>query len=409
MKIKKIIVLVLMFLIFFSNSPVEAKTLRDLKNELSVLKQKKQNAENEKKLTENEISNVYKNIDATTNKITESEATIEKLTDEITELNEKAKKRELEIKEVMHFLQISNGESAYLEYIFGAKDITDFIYRSAISGQLVTYNEGLIDEYNDTIKKNQKKQEDLKIEMENLAKKQEELEGSLVSLGSELIAISDVSMSIDEEIISLEKAISYYEKDLKCGIDENINNCGSVPYSGGFARPVVNGRITSVFGWRCYTRNNGQYYCGNHNGIDLAGGDTRIYAAAPGIVVAIQDGAYIKRTTGKYACGGNKVFIIHNVNGQKYTSAYFHLNSWNVSVGDYVDQNTVIGIMGGGSNTWWYDNCTTGTHLHFAIATGHYLKDYSTFTQYEARNINPASVVNFPARGVWFSNRVYRY
>lgn len=397
---KRIIVFLLIFLMFISFSNVEAKTLRDLKNELAALKDKKQNAENEKKLTEEELSNVNKDIESTANKITESEATIKKLNDEIIELNEQAKKRELEIKEVVHFLQISSGESAYLEYIFGAKDITDFIYRSAISGQLISYNEKLIGEYNMTIKKNKAKQEDLKIEMENLAKKQEELEVSLTTLGSELAAISDVSMSIDEEIAAQEKAIYYYETTLGCKLDENINTCGNVPYSGSFVRPVLSGRITSVFGYRCYTRNNGSYYCGYHNGIDIAGGDTRIYSAAPGTVASIQ---------WQQSCGGNKIFIHHNVGGHYYTTGYFHLKSINVKVGDYVDQNTVIGIMGGGPDTWWFDKCTTGQHLHFAVATGLYLKDYSWWSQYEAHNINPTSVVNFPGAYTWFSNRVYKY
>lgn len=402
MKIKKIIIFLLTFLFIFNlpNINVEAKTLRDLKNELAALKQKKQNAENEKKLTENEISNVNKDIENTTNRITESENTIEKLTDEINELNEKAKKRELEIKEVMHFLQISNGESAYLEYIFGAKDITDFIYRSAISGQLVSYNEELIEEYNNTILKNKEKQEELRLELITLDTKHKELEVKLTELGTELNAMQDVSMSIDEEIAAQEKMVTYYEKTLKCGLDEDLNYCGTVPYSGNFVRPLLNGRITSLYGTRCYTRNNGQYYCGFHNGIDIAGGDTRVYSAAPGTVGAI---FY------RQSCGGNMVFIHHNVGGSYYTTAYFHVKNINVKVGDYVDQNTVIATMGGGSDTWWYDSCTTGTHLHFAVATGLYMKDYSSWSTYSARNINPKSVVNFPGAGVWFSNRVYRY
>lgn len=400
MRLKKILVFSLVFLLFFSFSNVEAKTLRDLKNELAALKNKKQNAENDKKLTETELSNVNKNIELTVNKITESEETIKKLTDEINELNEKAKKRELEIKEVMHFLQISNGESAYLEYIFGAKDITDFIYRSAISGQLVSYNEELIDEYNATIKKNEKKQEELKEEMKVLDKKHKELEVQLTTLGNELNAMQDVSMSIDEEIKAQEKVINYYEKTLGCNLDENINNCGKVPYSGSFLRPVISGRITSLFGTRCYTRNNGTYYCGFHNGIDIAGGDTRVYAAAPGVVGAIMP---------KQSCGGNMLFVHHNVGGNYYTTAYFHVKNITVNVGDYVDQNTVIATVGGGPDTWWYDTCTTGAHLHFAVATGLYMKDYLSWSTYSARNINPTSVVNFPAGYVWFSNRVYRY
>ena len=400
MKIKKIFTFLIFLMLLFTIPKVEAKTLRDLKNELAELKKQKEDNEAEKELTEAELSAINKNIEATANKITESENTIQKLNEEIIELNEQAEQRDLEIKEIMHFLQISSGESAYLEYIFGAKDITDFIYRSAISEQLVSYNEELIAEYNDTIKKNQEKEKELELEMEELAKKQAELEVNLEQLGSELAAISDVSMTIDEEIAAQEKMIDYYENTLQCKLDEDITSCGTIPYSGKFLRPLTSGRITSVFGYRCYTRNNGEYYCGYHNGIDLSGGGTQVYAAAPGTVAVVMY---------HQSCGGNKVFIHHNVGGNYYTTGYYHLKSYNVKVGDYVDQNTVIGIMGGGSDTWYYDKCTTGQHLHFSVATGLYMKDYWSWSTYESRNINPTSVVNFPSSGVWFSNRITRY
>ncbi len=401
MKIKKSLMIILIFTLLFISLPrVEAKTLRDLKNELATMKEKKANNENEKKLTQEELNQVNRNIESVSKKITESENTIEKLNKEIADLNEQAKQRELEIKEIMHFLQIANGESAYLEYIFGAKDITDFIYRSAISGQLVNYNDELIEEYNATIKKNEAKQKDLKQELVNLDTKQKELQVSLSRLGNELASMADISMTIDEEIAAQEKQINYYEKTLQCKLDDDIRNCGTIPYTGSLIRPLTSGRITSVFGYRCYTRNNGSYYCGYHNGIDLAGGGTQVYAAGPGTVSSLM---------WHQSCGGNKVFIHHNVGGNYYTTGYYHLKSINVKVGDYVDQNTVIGIMGGDPSTWWYDKCTTGQHLHFSVATGLYMKDYTSWSTYEAHNINPASVVNFPKAGVWFSNRVTRY
>ncbi len=398
---KRYIVFAFLLLILIMPFKVEAKTLKDFRDELAALKQKKADQDAGKALKQQEINDVNHKIENITNTISEHETTIKTLTKEIDTLNEQAKERELEIKEVLHFLQIANGESAYLEYIFGAKDITDFIYRSAVSGQLVEYNDELIDEYNATIKKNEQKQVDLKNELVSLDKKQKELEVSLSSLGKELNSMLDVSMSIDEEIKAAEKNIKMYE-DLGCKETQDINDCTSkVPYSNGFVRPVVNGRISSNYGMRCYTRNNGQYYCGMHNGIDIAGStNTNIYAAAPGIVGAI---------TLKYKCGGNMIFIHHNINGNNYTTAYFHTKNIRVKVGDYVDQNTVIATIGGDPSTWSYDQCTTGQHLHFAVATGLYMKDYTWFSTYESRNINPTSVVNFPGYGVWFSNRVTKY
>ena len=50
----------------------------------------------------------------------------------------------------------------YLDYAMGAKTFTDFIYRVAISEQLIEYNDSLVDEYNDLIVKNKEKQQSLK-------------------------------------------------------------------------------------------------------------------------------------------------------------------------------------------------------------------------------------------------------
>ena len=400
MKIYKKIALVIL-LLFVLTPNVNAKTLRDLKNELAAIKEKKSQNDSKKNLTKNEINSVNANIESIRKKITDSENTIKNLTVEINELNENISKKELEIKEIIHFLQVSNGENAYLEYIFGSKDITDFIYRSAVSGQLVNYNDSLIKEYNDTIKKNKQKQEDLKQEMVNLANKQKSLEGELSKLGNELKDLNEESLDIDAEIVAQEKIVNYYEKTLQCKLDDNINTCGKIPYSGKFIRPVQSGRITSNYGSRCYwNQTQGRNVCTYHYGIDIAGGDTQIYAAAPGTVANIM---------WKQSCGGNMLFVHHNVGGNYYTTGYFHMKSINVKVGDYVDQNTVMGIMGGDSATWSYDRCSTGRHLHFATATGLYMKEYLSWSTYQARNLNPVTVVNFPAYGVWFSNRVTKY
>ena len=398
---KKFNILLIILLLIFITPNVNAKTLRDLKNELASIKEKKGQNETKKALTEQEIDEVNNNISKIVNQINQSEETIKNLTNEIHELNESIQNKELEIKEIIHFLQISNGENAYLEYIFGSKNITDFIFRSAVSGQLVSYNDNLIDEYNATIEKNKNKQAELKTEMENLTIKQKAFEEEKAKLNDELRDLDSESVDIDAEIKAQEKIVDYYEKTLGCKLDEDINSCGKVPYSGKFLRPVQSGRITSPFASRCYwNQSQGRNICEYHYGVDISGGDTTVYAAAPGTVAGI---LWYQR------CGGNMLFIHHNVGGIYYTTGYYHLKTVNVSVGQYVDQNTAIAIMGGDSSTFSYDKCSTGRHLHFSVATGLYLQDYSAWSTYEARNINPASVVNFPGYGVWFANRITRY
>ena len=105
-----------------------------------------------------------------------------------------------------------------------------------------------------------------------------------------------------------------------------------------------------------------------------------------------------------YRCGGNMVWIVHNINGKKYTSAYYHLMSYNVSVGDSVSHNDVIGTTGGiarGNSYNTYDGCTTGPHLHLQLATGWYDPNslfsgsYSSYSTFDSNSFNPVNVINF--------------
>ncbi|MDD5622552.1 MAG: peptidoglycan DD-metalloendopeptidase family protein [Actinomycetota bacterium] len=100
------------------------------------------------------------------------------------------------------------------------------------------------------------------------------------------------------------------------------------------------GDISSPFGaWR------GGY---RHKGIDIANDiGTNIHASASGVVIyADWHGSY-----------GKKIMIYH---GFGYTTVYAHLSRIDVSVGDEVEKDDIIGAMGDTGNS-------TGPHLHFEI------------------------------------------
>ena len=395
---KKLLIICSIFMMLFSfNIPkIEAKTLGDLKRELAEMERKKAEADEKKKLTQNEMNTINDRIDTITNLINKSEDKIRELTDEIEVLEEKSNEKNDEIKDVIAFLQVTDSNNAYLEYIFGAQSITDLIFRTAISEQLVEYNNDLIDEYNQTVKEHTEKKEELDIEIQNLDSEQENLRGELVKLGDELNGMVEIMVDIGDEIKTQRSVIEKYE-EIGCTDNQDISTCGSIPYAGKFIRPIVTGRITSSFGWRNNPLASGKSF---HNGIDLSGGQTAVYAPAPGTVAGI---------TWKASCGGNMLYIHHNINGVHYTTSYFHLAKVLVSIGDYVDQNTQIGVMGGNKSTTPWDRCSTGTHLHFSIARGLYLREYSSWNTYIAKQVNPVSLINFPAKGVWISNRTKTY
>jgi murein DD-endopeptidase MepM/ murein hydrolase activator NlpD len=85
-----------------------------------------------------------------------------------------------------------------------------------------------------------------------------------------------------------------------------------------------------------------------HTGLDLASANTRIGAAADGVVAAVGHG-----TTGY----GNYVIIVH---GGGLVSLYGHLSVTTVNVGQKVTQGQQIGVEG-------TTGASTGVHLHFEV------------------------------------------
>ncbi len=394
---KKIVkYMLLLFLVFCINFNVEAKTLKDLKNELAKYESEMKSAKNKQQLTKTEIQNVNSRVKSISDTIEKDQENIRKTEDEIVVLEKNADEKEEQIKDIISFLQITNSENAYMEYIFGAKSIEDLILRSAVSEQMVAYNDDLIEDYNETIKKYKIKNEDLKKQIINLNNEQDNLKVELVKLGDNLEDTFEEVASVQSQIDAQKKLINYYEKTLGCRDDQDINTCGNIPFSGKMIRPLSSCSITSEFGYRFHPT---QHIWKLHSGIDMAG-STDVYAVAPGTVAGI---------SWKNSCGGTMLFVHHNINGTYYTSTYAHLYQVKVNVGDYVDQNTKIAVTGGSKSLTPWDSCTTGRHLHLSIARGLYLKDYTSWSTYTSKLINPRTMVNFAKIGVWMSNRTKTY
>ena len=399
-KISNILLIIVMLSVtlFVPSNRVEAKTLRDLKEELYRKENEYEASRDKQRMTESEINDKKASISAINDEISNINQEMLDLTAEIEKLTEEIKIKEKQIKEILNYYQLSNGESAYLEYVFNAVSFTDFIYRLAIAEQLSNYNDKLIDEYNATIKKNEEKKIELSNKTVALQKKQEELAKELVKLQDQLSDVLEETVSIEDEIEALRDYVDTYENKYQCGLDEDISVCGrdKLPPGTKFYRPVVSGVISANFGWY-YPWGYAQW----HYGMDFAGTGhgANVYAVADGKVATIMY---------RSSCGGNMVFIHHIVNGQTYTSGYFHLASVNVSVGDVVTANTVIGYVGGSSAEWW-DSCSTGAHLHLQMAYGLYMQDYTAWSYYSSKSFDPRLVINLPAEGVWFSGRDTRY
>lgn len=391
----------LIALIFTGSLSVEAKTLAQLKSELSSVEAKYQSNQNEKAQTESEIASTKNKINALNQEKVKIQEDITNLNEELERLKEDIEKMQKEMKAIINYYQLSSTNSIYLEYAFNATSFTDFIYRLAVAEQLSEYRKTTIDKYNKLIEENKKKLEELASKQVSLNNLEKELSAQLTKLGSNLASISEAAVDIKDEIADLKAQIKKYESTYKCGLNEEISTCtnryfssignGSLPSADGFYRPVTAGRVNANYGYTGY------YGSNFHYGIDIGvSHGTPVYSVAEGRVAKI---FY------KGSCGGNMVHIAHRVNGRNYTSQYAHLASIAVREGDIVTQNTIIGYSGGVPSIETWDGCSTGAHLHLQLATGAYMTDYFWYSDFQSRSFDPRNIINFPSWGSYFSGR----
>ena len=375
-----------LFFLCFGVNEVNAQTLGELEQELNDKKQELKDNQNKKALTQQEMNDIQSNLKVIQNNISQIQTDTANLEKEIVELNKQIDKKQEEIKSIISYFQISSGESAYLEYVMGAEDFTDFIYRSAVTEQMTSYNNSLIDDYNATIKANEDKKEELAQKKTELKEQQSAMKDEYKKLDKQLSVYTSDEMIITDAVRSLQEMVQVY-KDKGCKSNEDINVCGKsvLPATTAFYRQLESGYVTSWYGYRDCS--DSRVSCG-HNGIDLStGGDNiPVYSIGTGVVAMIPE---------RSSCGGNMVFVHHRLtNGNTYTSVYMHLYTINVSVGQTVTKDTVIGIMGGGWNTPW-DSCSTGAHSHLGLAWGLLGPDYG-WAELHDHYFDPSSMINFP-------------
>lgn len=382
---KKIIMIFLTIcMIIIPCTNAKAKTLGELKKELSALESKYNENKNKKNLTTNEINTLKNEISTISNNIESIKSDIANTEKEIIASQEEIEAKSEETDELLKFLQVSSGENVYLEYIFEADSYTDFIYRYAVVSQLTEHNEELMQELKELVSSLETKKSELAKKRSNLETKSTELSSKIGVLQNNLSTYQEEGTTIEQDIKDMKDKIKTYQNK-GCSDNEDILTCG-IKNSGvsinatGWNYPLTWGCVTSE-----YTSGIRQDWSGGgrHLGIDLdcVSEGTTVYAAATGVVA---------RVVRYSSCGGNMVYVHHNVNGVPYTTVYMHLLKISVSEEQVVTPSTKIGEVGGGS-TASYDGCTGGAHLHFGIAYGHNAYNFNN------NAFNPRNIYNFPA------------
>lgn len=393
MKKKSIILTILVFTITsFITIPtnVNAKTISQFESEISKYTSELQEKKNNLAKNANEVAEIKRKIAATEKQIEDAKNEVITLQSEIEASEKEIVKKKEESKSIISYYQMANGTNFYLEYAFGAEDITDMIYRLSIVEQLTEYNEKVMKELEALIKQKQARQVEL-------AKKQEELKQLEVNLEKEKARIEQDSNQIRESMPSIEaqikaaqESVKYY-KSLGCGTNEDIQACefriaqasgSSLPSVGYFSRPMENGYIVRGMS-------------SSHKGYDFSSNNKSIaiYPIASGQVHKIYTDSCTSGYWCSYGCHGNAKIVVvkHNYNGKYIYSSYVHLGSYTVREGQFVTSNTVIGYMGS-------TGCSTGPHLHLEIANCHWKNGGCSYNDYTKRLINPSSLFTIPSK-----------
>lgn len=307
----------------------------------------------EKEALDREITLLIQKVDLTSAIITELNASIDQKNSEITDKETAYANKYALFKERLRVSR-EDGQAGYLEMLFGATSLSDFLSRIDRIGVMLEYDVRIMNElqtdktnlesaralYNTQKSEQESYLADLRADEAELEKKRQQAESYLTRLEGDrdnYIALYEKNLAAEEQ---LQKELQAYLKELEA----KQNN----KYVGGeFMWPVPQTyvRVSSEYGGRT-SPITGKYEF--HNGIDIpAAYGTDIYASNDGTVtIATNHWSY-----------GNYIMIDH---GGGYATLYAHCSKLLVKKGDKVKKGQVIAKVGS-------TGYSTGNHLHFSM------------------------------------------
>lgn len=245
-----------------------------------------------------------------------------------------------------------NGQVSYIEVLFQATSISDFLVRFDFLEKLVEQDVEMLKTIEAEKKAIEEKKSRLEKDRNEIAKIKSRTEGQKQRLAQRqnekkqmLVAVSREKAETERALDELERLSAQIAQKIK-KIQQQRSKKSNQSFSGEFSWPTPGyTRITSDYGWRIHpilkTRR-------MHTGIDIgAPSGTSIQAVDAGTVIY----------TGMLGAYGNVVVIDH---GGGISSMYAHQSRILVSENQDVKRGQVIGKVG---STGW----STGPHLHFEV------------------------------------------
>lgn len=248
-----------------------------------------------------------------------------------------------------------NGQISYLELLFQSSDLSEFVTRMEYFSKLVDNDHELLADIKSQKAQIVQKTRVLGSRRDQAAQIQAQAESVNANLektkNQQRIAMEQNQKAIQasfDQVDHLEsEANALSDKIRKLQAAQAARTGGVSGTISVWPVPGFN-EISDPFGWRTHPITHKQSL---HTGTDIvAPAGTEIHAAGAGVVIM----------AGWNEAYGNMVIIDH---GSGVSSLYGHQSRLNVSEGQTVKANQIIGYVG---STGW----STGPHLHFEVREG---------------------------------------
>lgn len=363
-------------------------TLGYYEEKLAQYKKEMQDNKNAINKTQDEISYSQNQIERLKNETLSLTNEVKQLNEEIDKYKENIKDKLVESKQILEYMQVSDGRNVYLDYVFKADSVTDLINRSQVVKEIVDYNSKVVSELEQMISDNEKRQEEIDKRKVKISQTESELEDNIVSLGEKKESLSAGGVNIEKQIKIYDDLVTMYKKK-GCKTNDVIGvDCAVTGGSSVFRRPTTTGYVTQE-----------AYYkpSYSHRALDVGsknGRKEKIYPIADGTIIAKYYDNY-----------GALCLAIEHYNlkdGKYYTSLYVHMSSYapGLYVGKKVTSEQYIGYMGDTGYAF-------GVHLHMEVfpcrlynPSDSNCYKWSVYDAYAKRLLrngyNPRNLISFP-------------
>ncbi len=315
-------------------------------NNISQVKQQENTIMGQLQTLEQNIADKEQQIKALAARIDELENDISKTEEEIRISEEELQVQIEYLCERLVYMYEDGMDVSYLEVLFSATNIKDFLTRYDLLQYVVEQDMDLIDSINKHKRALDIKKSDLEIQKRELVSMREVQESQRSELETQSGQKEELLASVRQEKSSYEKALEELEqtsRELEALI--RASQSGEQLGTGIYTWPTPGySTITSPYGMRYHpilkTRK-------LHTGVDIgAPNGAKIVAADTGKVIYVGwQGGY-----------GQTIIIDHG----GVSTLYAHQSRFAVSSGETVVKGQVIGYVG---STGW----STGPHLHFEV------------------------------------------